>query len=127
MLVFAVVNRKGERMSNKAYFYQIDKNREQLEAFMDWVDYSNPAWSYFNYAFYSEKSPKGFYKKQNQITIAFTMDSSDFENFPFPNDDEVIRLDNLRGCPIHTDPIKWIVKNGIFFNDLEKVFEFIDS
>ena len=51
-------------MSNKAYFYQIDKNREQLEAFMDWVDYSNPAWSYFNYAFYSEKSPKGFYKKK---------------------------------------------------------------
>ena len=39
-------------MSNKAYFYQIDKNREQLEAFMDWVDYSNPAWSYFNYALY---------------------------------------------------------------------------
>ena len=42
-------------MSNKAYFYQIDKNREQLEAFMDWVDYSNPAWSYFNYAFYRGK------------------------------------------------------------------------
>ena len=44
-----------------------------------------------------------------------------------PNDDEVMLLDDLRGCPIHTDPIKWIVKNGIFFNDLEKVFEFIDS
>jgi len=114
-------------MSNKAYFYQIDKNREQLEAFMDWIDYSNPAWSYFNYAFYSEKSPKGFYKKRNQITIAFTMDSSDFENFPFPNDDEVMLLDDLRGCPIHTDPINWIVKNGIFFNDVQKTFDFIDS
>jgi len=114
-------------MSNKAYFYQIDKNREQLEAFIDWIDYSNPAWSYFNYCFYSEKSPKGFYKKQNQITIAFTMDSSDFENFPFPNDYEVMLLDDLYNTPIWKDPIKWIVKNGIFFNDVQKVFDFIDS
>jgi len=114
-------------MSCKAYFFQIDNNREQLEKFIQWIDIDNTAEGWIDYLFYSKKSPKGFWSKQNQITIAFTMDSSDFEDFPFDNYWEAMLLDELRDTPIHKDPRKWIDKNGFFFWNVDEAFNFIDS
>ena len=114
-------------MSFKAYFFQIDKDREQLESFVNWIDILNPSEGWINYLFYSKKSPKGFWSKQNQISISFTMDSSDFDNFPFENYWEAMLLDELRGNPIHKDPKSWIEKNGLFFSNVSEAFDFIDS
>ena len=113
-------------MSNKAYFFQIDKNKNQLNKFVNWIEKERShidCW--IDYLFFSKKYPNGFYPKYNQISIAFTIGSHDWYYFPFANELETILLDELRGTSIYKNPKKWIDKNGLFFSNVDEAFKFI--